>query len=266
MRAHTQLSPYLETCCLRVSANVSYQHACEDVELFTGIRVAAKTQQRLVHRQSFDLPNVDVPVEELSVDGGKIRIRTPQGEPCIWKDYKGVCLHDAAIGAFFQDNAAAIDWVNNQPLAEIVTCLGDGHDGIWNIITQLAPNRQRREVLDWYHLVENLHRVGGSLRRLTLAESLLWQGKVDDVLALFANCTNKLAQNFCNYLNKHRHRLVNYQYYQAEQICSIGSGAVESAVKQIDRRTKISGAQWQLENIPQVLAHRCAYLNGQLTV
>ncbi len=45
---------------------------------------------------------------------------------------------------------------------------------------------------------------------------------------------------------------VNYQYYQAEQICSIGSGAIESTVKQIDRRTKISGAQWKFDNVPQV--------------
>lgn len=104
------------------------------------------------------------------------------------------------------------------------------------------------------------------MRRLTKAEFLLWQGKEVDVLALFADCIKKLSQNFCNYLNKHRHRLVNYQYYQAEQICSIGSGAVESAVNQIDRRIKISGAQWKLENIPKVLAHRCAYLNGQLTL
>jgi len=62
-----------------VSANVSYQHAEEDVELFTGIQVAAKTQQRLVHRQTFEMPEVKQFVEELSVDGGKIRIRTPQG-------------------------------------------------------------------------------------------------------------------------------------------------------------------------------------------
>ncbi len=60
--------------------------------------------------------------------------------------------------------------------------------------------------------------------------------------SLFADCTAKQAQNFINYLDKHRGRIVNYQYYQAEQICSIGSGAVESAIKQIDRRTKISGA------------------------
>ncbi len=64
----------------------------------------------------------------------------------------------------------------------------------------------------------------------------------------------------------HRDRIINYEYHQAEQICSIGSGSVESAVKQVDRRAKISGAQWKRENVPQVLAHRCAYLNGLLSV
>jgi len=254
-------------CCLRVSANVSYQHAAEDVELFTGIRVAAKTQQRLVHRQSFEMPAVEQSVEELSVDGGKIRIRTPQGEPCTWQEYKGVSLHSASVsGAFFQDNDALLEWVNSQSLSSPVTCLGDGHDGVWNIISAMAPNGTRREILDWYHLMENLHKVGGSLKRLRQARTHLWQGQVDAAIALFSDRTAKSAQNFINYLNKHRHRIVNYQYYQAEQICSIGSGAVESTVKQIDRRSKISGAQWNKENVPQVLAHRCAYLNGLLTV
>ena len=44
-------------------------------------------------------------------------------------------------------------------------------------------------------------------------------------------------------LENHRHRLVNYNYYQAENIAAIALGAVESTVKQIDRRLKISGAQ-----------------------
>ncbi|MGR3280509.1 ISKra4 family transposase, partial [Acaryochloris marina NIES-2412] len=94
------------------------------------------------------------------------------------------------------------------------------------------------------------------------AEQLLWQGKVDGALALFESLKKKQAQVFCNYVRKHRHRIVNYDYYQSEQICSIGSGAVESAIKQISRRVKISGAQWNANNVPQVLAHRCAYLNG----
>ncbi len=52
----------------------------------------------------------------------------------------------------------------------------------------------------------------------------------------------------------------------AEQLCSIGSGAVESAVKQIDRRTNISGAQWKAETVQQILQLRCAYLNGMLAI
>ncbi len=70
--------------------------------------------------------------------------------------------------------------------------------------------------------------------------------------------------NFTHYLEKHRHRIVNYMYFQAEQLSSIGSGAVESAVKQIDKRLQIVGAQWKYENLPQMLSLRCAYLNGQL--
>ncbi len=53
--AHTRLSPYLELCCLRVSANVSYEHTEKDVELFTGMRVPAKTQQRSCHRQTNEI-------------------------------------------------------------------------------------------------------------------------------------------------------------------------------------------------------------------
>lgn len=220
-------------------------------------------QQRLVHSQKFEFPEVQSTVEELSVDGGNIRIRTPIGKPCDWKGYKAVRLHNLqAIAASFQENNIVINWVNEQSLAPILTCLGDGHDGIWNIIREFTPEHERREILDWFHLMENLHKVGGSIPRINKAKSLLWQGKVDDAIALVAECKIKQAENFCLYLEKHRSRIINYQYYQAEQICSIGSGAVESTVKQIDRRIKISGAQWKIDNVPQVLAHRCAYLNG----
>lgn len=246
-----------------MSASVSDQRAAEDIEYLTGIEVSKSVQQRLVHRQNFELPQVESTVAELSVDGGNIRIRTPRGQPCDWKGYKATCLHEKqAIASSFQDNRLVIDWVKNQTLAPVLTCIGDGHDGIWNIVRDFAPQHQRREVLDWFHLMENLHKIGGSNQRLHQAQALLWQGKVDDTIAVFADCNFKQALNFCAYLEKHRHRIINYQYYQTEQICSIGSGAIESTVKQIDRRTRISGAQWNIDNVPQVLAHRCADLNG----
>ena len=244
-----------------MSANVSYEQSANDIAYLTGIRVPAKTQQRLVHQQTFPQPQADEALNELSVDGGKVRIRTPLGEKCRWSDYKAIAS-DAGLIAAYHDNAILIDWANQHPLASPLTCLGDGHDGIWNIVAQISTPDQRREILDWYHLMENLHKVGGSIKRLQKAKDLLWQGKVDETLALFEPLSKKQAQTFCNYLRKHRHRIVNYDYYQQEQICSIGSGAVESGIKQISRRVKISGAQWNQENVPQVLSHRCAYVNG----
>ncbi len=62
-----QWSPYLELCCLRVSANVSYENAASDIEYFTGVQVSRSTQQRLVHRQNFELPMQEDTVEELVV-------------------------------------------------------------------------------------------------------------------------------------------------------------------------------------------------------
>ncbi len=251
----------MENCCLRLSANVSYEQAARDVAYLTGICVPAKTQQRLVHHQSFAMPTIAQPIEELCVDGGKIRLRTGLTLESEWRDYKAIAT-DRGIIANFQNNAQLIDWVNEQSLAKPVTCLADGHDGVWNIVSQIATVPERREILAWYHLQENLHKIGGSLKRLNQAEALLWTVQVDAAIALFKDCAKKQAKKFCKYLRKQRHRIVNYDYFQAEGLCSIGSGAVESAIKQIDRRIQISGAQWNVENVPQVLAHRCAYLNG----
>ena len=260
LKRHTRWSPYLERCCLLLSANESYQRASEDIEVLTGMAVSRGTQQRLVHRQGFEQP-VGKVVEESSIDGGKVRLRTPQGKPCIWRDYKAVNLHKQAVGAFFQDNASLLDWVNQQTLATPLVCLGDGHDGIWNLFREIGRKAQRCEILDWFHLVENLGKVGGSSQRLDAVEACLWRGDVDGAIALFDDWSHERVDRFLAYLNKHRHRIVNYGYFQAEGI-SIGSGAIESTVKQIGRRIKISGAQWKTENVAQVLKQRSTYLNG----
>ena len=125
------------------------------------------------------------------------------------------------------------------------------------------PSEQRFELLDWYHLKEHLYAVGGSLRRLEKAEKLLWEGDVGKVISLFSDCKFKRANNFVDYITKHRTRIPEYGYLQQLGL-TIGSGSVESSIKQIGRRIKISGAQWKKENVAQVLKHRCSYLNGYL--
>ena len=49
----SQLSPLLEKCCLRLSANMSYQSAESEIEALTGMKVSHSTQQRRVLKQEF---------------------------------------------------------------------------------------------------------------------------------------------------------------------------------------------------------------------
>jgi hypothetical protein len=212
------------------------------------------------------LPTSKQGVQEITLDGGKIRLRNEtKGEPCYWKDYKALCLDNVYCGAFFQKFQDLIDWANSEKLLHPMYCIGDGHPGIWNLFQEIGEAQQRQEILDGYHLKENLYKVGGSFKRLKSAENFLWQGKVDEAINLFKDLKKKAFKIFCHYLQTHRCRIVNYLYYQVESIISLGSGTVESLIKQIGTRVKLSGAQWNIKSVSSILSLRCAYLNGQLS-
>ncbi len=266
--AGTQISPYLEACCLRASATVSYARAAKDIEVYTGVRVSAKTQQRLVQRQPWDdlEPEKPEPIFELSIDGGNVKLNSGAKDEPEWRQYKAVRMNAQGEGrAWFQDNAGLIKTVSARAMEAVVVCLGDGHDGIWNLHEAVVPNlTQRFEILDWYHLKENLYHLSAAEVDREGIETLLWKGDVQSALIELEDCTSEAAVCFGNYLIKHRHRIPNYDYYAAEDFCSIGSGAVESLVKQIDQRLQIVGSRWKAEHVPNVLAQRCAYLNEEL--
>ena len=96
------------------------------------------TQQKLVLSQDFQLPLAKQAVSEVSVDGGKIRLRGKLKEGCHWRDYKTVRLQGIYYGAFFDDNQSLVDYVNSQHLVNPLVCLGDGHDGVWNLVKEFA--------------------------------------------------------------------------------------------------------------------------------
>lgn len=247
-------------------ANCSYQKSESEIEILTGMHIGHSSLHRYVQNTEYFLPDSETPVTEVSVDGGKVRLRTPLGQSSEWLEYKAVRLQKNYYNAAFQNPLMLTDWVNSQPMGNNLYCLGDGHAGVWKLIGELAQSETRCEILDWYHLRENLYKVGGSLKRLKKAESYLWSGQVDSAKALFELLLSKRSQNFCEYLKRHSPRIINYQKWQQTQKSSIGSGAVESAIKQIDLRLKLPGAQWNKNQVNQILQLRCAYLNGQLAV
>ncbi|MCT7964695.1 ISKra4 family transposase [Laspinema sp. D1] len=265
--SYARLSPLLLKCSLLVSAKASYGMGEKDIKILTGVQVSHSTLQRKVNESEFDLPSAKQPVSEVCIDGGKVRLRTPfQGAPCVWKDYKVGRMQGIYYGATFQDPQTLTDWINSQKTTNPLICLGDGHDGIWNLFKEISSPEQRQEILDWYHLKENLYKIKGSKKKLKKIESLLWKGQVMEAKSELKQYKSHQASKLGAYLTKHQGRIINYNEAQEEQICSIGSGAVESAVKQIDKRLKLAGAQWNSQNINKILGLRCAYLNGSLAV
>ena len=62
------------------------------------------------------------------------------------------------------------------------------------------------------------------------------------------------------YLTKHRQRIPDYQNYQPIGI-PIVSGDVESKIKQVGARVKLSGTRWHRHSVCRILRLRCADLN-----
>jgi hypothetical protein len=115
--------------------------------------------------------------------GGKHACEPREEPPSQWQDYKAVQLHGFGIAAAFQDNLILSDWVQQQPLRAVVSCLGNGHPGIRNLVATLAESRL--EILDWFHLMENLQKVGGSAKRRARIETHLWKGDIDMAIQEF---------------------------------------------------------------------------------
>jgi hypothetical protein len=96
----------------------------------------------------------------------------------------------------FDDNQSLIDYVNSQPLVNPLVCLGDRHQGVWNLVQEFGTDKQRWEILDWYHLKENLCKVGGSPRGSNRLKLYNGHGNVEATKALFAGCRGKQVKTF----------------------------------------------------------------------
>ncbi len=81
------------------------EKSAKKVESLTGIAVSHSPQKRLVYRYHFEELPSNTEVEEMSIDGGKVRLRTPKVKALIWRDYKGVSFPKLGVAAFFQDNS-----------------------------------------------------------------------------------------------------------------------------------------------------------------
>ncbi|MCH2047258.1 MAG: hypothetical protein MK289_01735 [Trichodesmium sp. ALOHA_ZT_67] len=80
-----------------------------------------------------------------------VSLPIPLGEISEWREYKAVNIHTQVKVEFFKDHEGLFSGINAQILGEKLACLGDGHDGVWNIFPKVGTAEQREEILDCYH-------------------------------------------------------------------------------------------------------------------
>jgi Uncharacterised protein family (UPF0236) len=149
----------------------------------------------------------------------------------------------------------------------------DGASWIWKHVESLFPSA--RQVLDYYHCKEYLHKVakvqyGLPERALEWVEATLTRlslGKVGWVLGGLRRMqpaseeARKAIDNCWMYLHAHRQRTPYGKFRRGGY--PIGSGGIESSNKFMCHvRLKRSGAWWYEVNSNEMLALRCAKYNG----
>jgi hypothetical protein len=151
--------------------------------------------------------------------------------------------------------------------------VGDGAPWIAQQIAEVFP--RHRYLLDWYHLLENLHKGAMGLPASASAGAKEWveeqvkrieQGKVEEVVAECRSRGGEKEEHPLNQLARYlENRKGQLDYASArEKGLPIGSGAVEGGHRHvIQARLKLSGTWWKDESINPMLALRTLRANGK---
>jgi len=152
--------------------------------------------------------------------------------------------------------------------------LGDGADWLWKHMVACFP--KGRQILDYFHCAEHIHKVANlqygekSPKCLEWVESAitrLFYAEVDNVIWGLErmNPRDSLAKEeigkLIGYLKNNKARI----HYHGDRVGGypLGSGGIESANKFIcHTRMKRSGAWWVKETGNEMLGIRCAIYNG----
>ena len=225
----------------------------------------------------------------ISMDGGMVNIR---GEG--WREVKvgtvfdvdlrlernpqtgdldemahGVNVHYTAVLGTKEDFKPAL-WAlavqHDLPTARNRSVVADGARWIWDVAEDVCPDGQ--QVVDWYHAVEHLHKCALALypdepdkqnrqRWFKKYKHQLYLGNIDTLISVLHK---RDVPQFATYFERHKRRMQYLEF--REEGLPIGSGTVESGVKQFKQRLSGTGMRWHLDNANVMLVIRSAVLGN----
>jgi hypothetical protein len=185
----------------------------------------------------------------------------------------GVNVHyTAVVGSKTEFTPAlwALAVQHQVPTAKERGFVGDGAAWIWNVAEDVCPDG--RQIVDWFHAVQHLVEAAATLypdekdiprrnRWLTIHKTHLYMGRIPKIIAaLHRHDHAELA----GYFESHQRRMQYLEF--REEGWPIGSGTVESAVKQFKQRLTGSGMRWKLDHANRMIVIRAAVLGNDFDV
>jgi hypothetical protein len=251
-----------------------------------------KQQQQQVSVERVVLPDAvhdhDQP-KALSMDGGMVNIR---GEG--WREVKvgavfdvevrlernpqtgqldemahGVNVHYTAVVGTkeaFTPALWALAVAHDVPTAQDRAVVADRAAWIWNVAEAVCPDG--RQIVDWFHAVQHLAQAANTLypadkdhnKRqcwLNTYKDHLYMGRIHKIIAALHK---RQRADLAGYFEQHQRRM-QYLEFRGEGF-PIGSGTVESGVKQFKQRLTGTGMRWNADNADRMLIIRAAVLGN----
>lgn len=222
----------------------------------------------------------------VSLDGGMVNIR---GEG--WKEFKAGTVYDVeqrwerdpktrelvqvphgvhigytAVLGSPQDFAPAV-WrlavAHDLPDADDTSLTADGAEWIWNLAADLFPDSV--QIVDWCHACQHLAEASRALFPDQPDKAQHWYCKAQTTLfqagawAIAAQLEAANLPDHAHYFRSHQRRMCYQEFH--EQGYPIGSGTVESGIKQFKARLSGPGMRWSRPAAQQMLIIRAAVLD-----
>lgn len=154
---------------------------------------------------------------------------------------------------------------HNLPTARNRSVVADGALWIWDVAEDVCPDGT--QVVDWFHAVEHLSEVAHALypddkhthnriRWLKTHKDHLYMGRIHEIIAALHR---RERADLARYFERHQRRMHYLEF--RENVLPIGSGTVESGVKQYKQRLCATGMRWNYDCAQRMLVIRSASLS-----
>ena len=151
------------------------------------------------------------------------------------------------------------------PTAKDRAVVADGALWIWNVAEDVCPDG--RQIVDWFHAVQHLalaaaalypdeHESKNRAQWLTTHKDHLYMGRIQLIIAALHQ---RQRDDLATYFERHQRRMQYLEF--REEGFPIGSGTVESGVKQFKQRLTGTGMRWNPLNAQHMLVIRAAALS-----